>query len=117
MNLFAVIFLHSTLIKITLPYHHKIQGLADKFLAQICDTSIVDDIISITDTDAIAMAQKLCKELSIGIGISSVANFLGGALAQGNSVVVLPDDNKKYLTTDLSKDISSTLVDNINYRK
>lgn len=96
------------------PYHHhKIQGLADKFLAPICDTSIVDDIISITDTDAIAMAQKLCKELSIGVGISSGANFLGGVLAQGDSVVVLPDDNKKYLTTDLSKDISSTLVDNI----
>ena len=82
-------------------------------MAPICDTSIVDDIISITDTDAIAMAQKLCKELSIGVGISSGANFLGGVIAQGDSVVVLPDDNKKYLTTDLSKDISSTLVDNI----
>ena len=29
----------------------------------------------------IAMAQKLCKELSIGVGISSGANFLGGVLA------------------------------------
>ncbi len=103
----------SNIVKQKPYHHHKIQGLADKFLAPICDTSIVDDIISITDTDAIAMAQKLCKELSIGVGISSGANFLGGVLAQGDSVVVLPDDNKKYLTTDLSKDISSTLVDNI----
>lgn len=96
------------------PYcHHKIQGLADKFLAPICDTSVVDNIIPIRDTDAIAMAQKLCKELSIGVGISSGANFLGGVLAKGDSVVVLPDDNKKYLSTDLSKDVNSVLVDNI----
>ena len=61
----------------------------------------------------IAMAQKLCKELSIGVGISSGANFLGGVLAKGDSVVVLPDDNKKYLSTDLSKDVNSVLVDNI----
>ncbi len=61
----------------------------------------------------IAMAQKLCKELSIGVGISSGANVLGGVLAKGDSVVVLPDDNKKYLSTDLSKDVNSVLVDNI----
>jgi cysteine synthase A len=53
------------------------------------------------------MAQKLACELGIGVGISSGANFLGALRVQddlgGEAVVVtvFPDDNKKYLSTDL----------------
>jgi len=53
------------------------------------------------------MAQKLAAGLGLGVGISSGANFIGALMIQnemgGDAVVttVFPDDNKKYLTTDL----------------
>ena len=57
------------------------------------------------DGDAIRMAQRLARELGLGVGISSGANFLGAVLLQEryghlNTVTLFPDDNKKYLTTD-----------------
>ena len=69
----------------------------------------LDQVISVDDGDAIIMAQKLASELGIGVGISSVAN-LDGALRVQNMigsdkivVTIFPDDNKKYLSTDLLK--------------
>lgn len=53
------------------------------------------------------MAQKLSRELGLGVGISSGANFIGAVKAlELNSatsvaVTVFADDNKKYLSTDL----------------
>jgi len=97
------------------PYRkHKLQGLSDEILPKLYDTSLCDDIIQIKDDDAIAMAQKLCKELSLGVGISSGANFLGAVLSENNAVTIFPDDNKKYLSTDLCNPISTPLVDTID---
>ena len=67
----------------------------------------------ISSDDAVCMAKKLCTELGLGVGISSGANFLGTVLAEDNAVTVFADDNKKYLSTDLSADIKSELVDKI----
>jgi cysteine synthase A len=56
------------------------------------------------------MAQRLARELGLAVGISSGANFLGAlkvAEQQGARAVVatvFPDDNKKYLSTDLSRE-------------
>jgi cysteine synthase A len=53
------------------------------------------------------MAQMLAAKLGLGVGISSGANFLGALIALeklgGEAIVatVFPDDNKKYLSTDL----------------
>jgi cysteine synthase A len=53
------------------------------------------------------MAQKLAREIGLGVGISSGANFLGALKVQNQMggkatlVTVFPDDNKKYLSTDL----------------
>ena len=55
------------------------------------------------------MAQKLASELGMGVGISSGANLLGALRVQnmiGSDkivVTIFPDDNKKYLSTDLLK--------------
>ena len=92
---------------------HKLQGLADQIVPKLYDKNLVDNIIQIGDEDAIKMAQKLCSNLSLGVGISSGANFLGAVLESGDSVTIFPDDNKKYLTTDLIKSTSSSIVDNI----
>lgn len=86
---------------------HRIQGISDEFIPPILDLSILDEIISVDDGDAILMAQKLAAELGMGVGISSGANFLGALKVlekmDEDAVVVtlFPDDNKKYLSTGL----------------
>jgi len=86
---------------------HRIQGISDEFVPELVDLEELDGIVDVRDGDAILMAQRLCRELGLGVGISSGANVLGAlqvALAQGDDAVVatvLPDSNKKYLSTDL----------------
>ena len=86
---------------------HRIQGISDEFIPAILDLKKTDAVVSVDDGDAIIMSQKLAAELGIGVGISSGANFLGALKIQnelGSRAVVVtlfPDDNKKYLTTDL----------------
>mgnify|MGYP004653595559 CR=1 FL=1 len=92
---------------------HKIQGLSDERLPKLYDSKVVDEIIQIGSDDAIKMSQKLCKELSLGVGISSGANFLGAVLSNKTCVTTFADDNKKYLSTDLARQVESKLVDQI----
>lgn len=86
---------------------HRIQGISDEFIPPIVNLRELDEIIDVHDGDAILMAQKMASNLGLGVGISSGANVLGAILVQDrlgeDSVVVtvLPDDNKKYLSTDL----------------
>lgn len=88
---------------------HRIQGLFDEFVPAIVDLTELDDIISVSDGDAILMAQKLARDLGLAVGISSGANLVGALLAQekiGPDAVVATvfcDDNKKYLSTDLAR--------------
>ena len=97
------------------PYQkHKLQGLSDEILPKLYDKKLVDGIIQISDDDAIAMSQKLAKELSLGVGISSGANFLGCVLFGGTCATTFADSNKKYLSTDLSKPITTKLVQDIH---
>ena len=57
------------------------------------------------------MSRKLSRELGLGVGISSGANFIASVLLADkmdkNIVTVFADDNKKYLSTDLSKEIDN----------
>ncbi|MFC1824130.1 PLP-dependent cysteine synthase family protein [Thermodesulfobacteriota bacterium] len=86
---------------------HRIEGISDDFIPPIVNLDLLDEIISVEDGDAILMAQKLASDLGIGVGVSSGANLLGALKVQddlgGNAIVVtvFPDDNKKYLSTDL----------------
>ncbi len=92
---------------------HSIQGLSDEIIPKIYNKNLVDKIIQITDNDAIAMSQKLCKELSLGVGVSCGANFLGCVLSGTNAVTTFADSNKKYLSTNLTQNVQSDLVDKI----
>ena len=88
--------------------NHKIEGIGDEFIPKLVDFNLIDKVISINDLDAINMSRILASELGLGVGISSGANFLASVLSGGKSVVtVFPDDLKKYLSTDLSKDIDN----------
>jgi cysteine synthase A len=87
--------------------NHRIQGISDEFIPSIVDLDSLAEIIQVHDGDAILMAQKLAAEMGLAVGISSGANFLGALKVLestgGDSIVatVFPDDNKKYLSTDL----------------
>ncbi|OGU41500.1 MAG: cysteine synthase [Ignavibacteria bacterium GWB2_35_12] len=89
---------------------HRIQGISDEFIPAILKLDELDSVVSVDDGDAIIMAQKLSSELGIGVGISSGANFAGALQIQnelGDDAVVatvFPDDNKKYLSTDLLRE-------------
>lgn len=95
---------------------HKIEGIGDDFIPSIVDLNLLSKIITIDDKDAINMAKKLSRELGLGVGISSGANFLAAVLLNetGNIVTVFPDDNKKYISTELSGeiDLSDELMSN-----
>ena len=97
---------------------HKIEGIGDDFVPDLVDINAIDDIILINDDDAINMSRKLAKELGLGVGISSGANLIGSILLTEKIskpvVTVFADDNKKYLSTDLSKEIedNETFISN-----
>ena len=86
---------------------HRIQGISDEFIPEIVQLKDLNEIISISDGDAILMAQKLATTLGLAVGISSGCNFLAAVKAQGKIapescvVTVFCDDNKKYLSTAL----------------
>lgn len=87
---------------------HKIEGIGDEFLPKIVDENIIDDVIQINDDDAINMSRLLAQKLGLGVGISSGANFLAAVLLKDttnkNVVTIFPDDNKKYISTNLAKE-------------
>lgn len=88
---------------------HRIQGISDEFIPPILNLNKLNHIVSVDDGDSIIMAQKFSKNLGLGIGISSGANFIGAVKVleennfQDNVVTIFSDDNKKYLSTDLMK--------------
>ncbi len=86
---------------------HRMQGISDEFIPPIVQLDELDSVVDVSDGDAIQMAQKLAAELGLAVGISSGANFIGALKVQNQMgasavvVTVFPDDNKKYLSTDL----------------
>ena len=86
---------------------HRIQGISDEFIPSIVNLDELDSIVDVWDGDAILMAQALAHRLGLAVGISSGANIVGAMkLAEelGDDAVVvtvLPDCNKKYLSTSL----------------
>lgn len=86
--------------------HHRIQGISDEFIPPIVHLDELDEVLQASDGDAILMAQLLAQH-GLAVGISSGANVIGALRAQERLgagavvVTVLPDSNKKYLSTDL----------------
>ena len=87
--------------------NHKIEGIGDDFIPDLVDLELIDNVITISDDDAINMARILAKKLGLGVGISSGANFIGSCLCDdGDVVTIFVDDMKKYLSTELVDEIN-----------
>lgn len=107
-HLYALEPTNMSLIKNGTNGFHQIEGIGDEFIPEIVDLNLIEDILLISDEEALEMSQKLARELGLGVGISSGANLLAAIKMHdkidGNILTVLPDDNKKYMTTNLFKD-------------
>lgn len=87
------------------PGLHQIQGIGDGFVPAILDVSLVDDVIEVTDEDAIETTRQLGRDYGLLVGISSGANVWAARqlafLVSGNIATVLPDRAERYFSTSL----------------
>ncbi|KAI9346217.1 tryptophan synthase beta subunit-like PLP-dependent enzyme [Obelidium mucronatum] len=91
---------------------HAIQGWAPDFIPEVLDRTAYDELVSVTDEDAIATSKLLAKKEGIFVGISSGATFAAAldvakrAPKDSHILVILPDTAERYLSTPLFADIS-----------
>ena len=87
------------------PGLHQIQGIGDGFIPAVLDVKLVDEVIEVTDEDAIETTRALGREHGLLVGISSGANvWAARQLAKkvsGNIATVLPDRAERYFSTAL----------------
>lgn len=89
------------------PGLHCIPGIGDGFIPEVLDTSIISEVITVSDEDAIETTRGLARELGLLVGTSSGANVWAArqlaATMQPGSVIatVLPDRAERYFSTAL----------------
>jgi cysteine synthase A len=87
------------------PGLHQIQGIGDGFIPAILDVSLIDEVVEVTDEDAIETARELGRDFGLLVGTSAGANvWAARQLARrikGNIATVLPDRAERYFSTAL----------------
>lgn len=87
---------------------HKIQGIGANFVPAVLDMSLVDEVVTVSDEDALSTGAQIVKTDGILVGISSGAAIsAAGEIAKRNEykgkniVVVLPDTGERYLSSEM----------------
>jgi cysteine synthase A len=87
------------------PGLHQIQGIGDGFIPAVLDVSLVDDVVEVSDNDAIDTTRQLGRDYGYLVGISSGANVWAARKMAyrigGNVATVLPDRAERYFSTAL----------------
>lgn len=85
---------------------HKLQGIGAGFIPKVLDTSLIDEVITVSADDAYDSARKFAKTEGLLCGISSGAALSASMRVSGKRIVtLLPDTGERYLSTDLFEEV------------
>jgi cysteine synthase len=100
------------------PGPHKIQGTGTGFIPQVLDTKVYDEIIRVTDADAIATARRLAREEGMLVGISAGGNVWAALQvaarpeSKGKTIVTIGcDTGERYLSNPVFADQEAVIVE------
>jgi cysteine synthase len=103
------------------PGPHKIQGIGAGFIPQVLQVQLIDEVITVTDEEAIAYGRRLAREEGLLSGISSGAALCAAIRIgqrpenQGRLIVMIqPSFGERYLSTPLFQDLETKVAASIS---
>jgi cysteine synthase len=87
------------------PGPHKIQGIGAGFIPEVLDRSVIDEVIAVTDEDALGMAHRAATEEGLLVGISAGAALHAAVevaareeFSERRVVTIVPDSGERYMS-------------------